>query len=59
TRFTEFFSTRFFGFNKTMPGGLSFLPGNMIKEIALRQGIGYSELDESRYTSNILYLLKN
>ncbi|MEP7107252.1 MAG: 1-acyl-sn-glycerol-3-phosphate acyltransferase [Ferruginibacter sp.] len=59
TRVTEFFSTRFFGFNKTTSKGLSFLPGNLIREIAARQVIGYSEIDQSKFTSNIIYLLKN
>ncbi|MCW3093417.1 MAG: methyltransferase protein [Ferruginibacter sp.] len=59
TKFTEFFSTKFFRFNKTMPEGLSFLPGNLVSEIASRHGIGYSEIDESKFTSNIIYLLKN
>ena len=59
TRFTEFFSTRFFGFNKVTDKGLSFLPGNLVREIAYRQGIGYSEIDQTKFTSNIIYLLKN
>ncbi|MEO5892549.1 MAG: 1-acyl-sn-glycerol-3-phosphate acyltransferase [Ferruginibacter sp.] len=58
TRLTEFFSTRLFAFNKTTDKGLSFLPGNLVKEIAARKSIGYSEIDESKFTSNIIYLLK-
>lgn len=59
TRITEFFSTRFFGFNKTTGNGLSFLPGNLVREIALRNDISYSEVDRSVLTSNIIYLLKS
>ncbi|MBC7886295.1 MAG: 1-acyl-sn-glycerol-3-phosphate acyltransferase [Ferruginibacter sp.] len=58
TKVTEFFSTRFFGFNKTSGKGLSFLPGNLVRETASRFNIGYSEIDQSKFTSNILYLLK-
>ncbi|MEJ7587120.1 MAG: 1-acyl-sn-glycerol-3-phosphate acyltransferase [Ferruginibacter sp.] len=59
TRITEFFSTRFFGFNKVSGKGLSFLPGHLIKEIATKQKVGYSEIDTSTFTSNIIYLLKD
>ncbi len=58
TKLTEFFSTSFFGFNKTAGRGLSFLPGNLIREIASVQNMDYSEIDNSKFTSNILYLLK-
>ncbi len=58
TRLTEFFSTRFFGFNKTTGKGLSFLPGNLISDIAVKNSIAYSEIDEAKFTSNIIYLLK-
>ncbi|MEO6548364.1 MAG: 1-acyl-sn-glycerol-3-phosphate acyltransferase [Ferruginibacter sp.] len=59
TKFTEFLSTRLIGFNKTTPEGLSFLPGNLVRDIALQQGIGYQEIDQSKFTSNIIYCLKN
>ncbi len=58
TRLTEFFSTRFFGFNKTTEQGLSFLSGRLVKEIAAENKVQYSEIDQSKFTSNIIYLLK-
>ncbi|MEO6732506.1 MAG: 1-acyl-sn-glycerol-3-phosphate acyltransferase [Ferruginibacter sp.] len=59
TKITEFFSTRFFGFNKTTDKGLFFLPGNLIPEIAARYHISCRQIDPSKFTSNVLYLLKN
>ena len=59
TRLTEFFSTRFFSFNKTTGKGLSFLPGNLLKDIAAKNNIAYSVIDQAKFTSNMVYLLKN
>ena len=59
TKLTEFFSTKFFGFNKTTGKGLSFLPGNLIKDIAAKNNIAYSVIDQAKFTSNMVYLLKN
>ena len=59
TRFTEFISTRFSGFNKTSGEGLSFLSGNFIREIAKEHHIVCSEIDQSRFTSNIIFVIKN
>ena len=59
TRITEFFSTRVFRFNKTTQEGLFFLPGNLLRDIATRHQIGYSEIDQSTFTSNMIYVLTN
>lgn len=58
TKITEYFSTKFFAFNKTTAKGLSFLSSTLIKEIAAEQQVAYSENDSSKFTSNIVYLLK-
>ena len=57
TRLTEFFSTKFIGFNKTSSEGLSFLSGGLIKEIALAYGMDCKEIDETRYTSNMVFVI--
>ena len=58
TRMTEFFSTKVFGFNKVTAQGLSFISGTLIKEIAAEFKVAYSEIDESTFTSNMIYLIK-
>ena len=59
TALTEMFSTAIFGFNKTSDKGLSFLSGSVIKEIALAHNMDYREIDETTYTSNIIFILKH
>lgn len=59
TALTEFFSTRFFRFNKTTGEGLSFLSGKMIHGIAGKNNMSCTEVDETKYTSNIIYIIKN
>ncbi len=59
TRLTEFFSTRFFRFNKTTSEGLSFLSGTMIHRLAAARNMRCTELDETKFTSNIIYIIKN
>jgi 1-acyl-sn-glycerol-3-phosphate acyltransferase len=58
TKRTEFFSTRFFGFNKTTKSGLSFLSGSLIREIANEQKMECTEIDQSKSTSNIIFVIK-
>jgi 1-acyl-sn-glycerol-3-phosphate acyltransferase len=58
TRLTEFFSTRIVRFNKTSADGLSFLSGNLIKDIAKSQQLDCLELDNTKFTSNIIFELK-
>lgn len=58
TELTEKFSTEIFGFNKTS-GGLYFLSGSTIQEIAASHQMECLEIDESTYTSNIIFVLKH
>ncbi len=58
TKLTEFFSTRLFGFNKTNGQGLSFLSGTFIKEMADRYNMEFRRIDNSKRTSNIIFVLK-
>ncbi len=59
TRLTEFFSTKFFGFNKTTATGLSFLSGSSIKELAAMHNMKCKEIDQTKYTSNIIFVIKH
>ena len=59
TKFTEFLSTKVFGFNKKTEDGLSFLSGEMIKELAVQYNMDCREIDDTKYTSNILFLITN
>ncbi|MEP7278558.1 MAG: 1-acyl-sn-glycerol-3-phosphate acyltransferase [Bacteroidota bacterium] len=58
TALTEVFSTEIFGFNKTSGKGLFFLSGGMIREIATARGMECTEIDETVFTSNIIFVLK-
>lgn len=58
TRVTELFSTKILGFNKTSGDGLSFLSGKMIKEIANNEQLDCIEVDNTKFTSNIIFVLK-
>ena len=57
TRYTEFFSTRS-GFNKSDHNRLFFFSGSMIREIAHRHALQLEIIDNSRLTSNVLYVMK-
>ena len=58
TALTEVFSTEIVGFNKTSGKGLFFLSGSTIKEIAASHRLECREIDETTYTSNIIFVLK-
>ncbi len=58
TRITEFFSTKLMAFNKTSGKGLSFLSGSLIREIAMSHQLECVEIDQTRYTSNMLFIIK-
>jgi len=58
TRLTEFFSTKLIGFNKTTGKGLSFLSGSLIREIASKHQLECKEIDQTKYTSNMLFIIK-
>jgi 1-acyl-sn-glycerol-3-phosphate acyltransferase len=57
TRYTEFFSTRS-GFNKSDQNQLFFFSGKIIQEIAAKHNLRTEIMDNSRYTSNVLFVLK-
>lgn len=57
TKLTELFSTRIFKFNKKTKHGLSFLSAKLIKEIATSMNMEYREIDNTKHTSNILFLI--
>ncbi|MDQ2773175.1 MAG: 1-acyl-sn-glycerol-3-phosphate acyltransferase [Bacteroidota bacterium] len=56
TELTEWFSTRFCKFNKTAEGGLSFLSQEVITDFAARNGFDVRMLDQTRYTSNLIFV---
>jgi len=58
TALTEVFSTEIVGFNKTSGKGLFFLSGSLIKEMAAAHQLECREIDETTYTSNIIFVLK-
>jgi uncharacterized protein len=58
TKLTEFFSTKLFSFNKTSSDGLSFLSGTFIKEMADKNRMEFSRIDNTKHTSNIIFVLK-
>ncbi len=57
TRFTEFFSTKT-GFNKTVDKHLHFTPGSLIENIASEYALKTQRIDNSKLTSNMLYIIK-
>jgi 2-polyprenyl-3-methyl-5-hydroxy-6-metoxy-1,4-benzoquinol methylase len=57
TQLTETFSTKILGFNKTSEKGLSFLSAGLIWQIAREQGLLCRELDATKFTSNIIFVL--
>ncbi|RZL12763.1 MAG: methyltransferase domain-containing protein, partial [Pedobacter sp.] len=58
TKLTEFFSTRLIGFNKTSGEKLSFLSGNFVRQLAALNNFDCREIDNTRFTSNIVFVLK-
>ena len=58
TKLTELFSTKIFNFNKISQEGLFFLSGNMIREIAAQQKMECKEIDATKFTSNIIFIIK-
>lgn len=59
TWYTEFMSTKVFGFNKTQSEGLHFVSGTLIKDtIAKFPHLTLEVLDTTRFTSNIIYVAK-
>jgi len=58
TVLTEWFSTRFCKFNKTANNGLSFLSTDLITNFASKNQLEVSVVDETRYTSNLIFVCK-
>lgn len=56
TRYTEFFSTNF-GFNKTA-NKLEFVSSEFIEAIIKKNNMQLQKIDNTRLTSNIIYLIK-
>ena len=57
TKWTEFFSTRLFAFNKTSGYPLQFLSGHIIKELAASQQMDCRDMNDSDFTSNRLFVI--
>ena len=59
TWYTEFMSTKVFGFNKTKTDGLHFVSGTLIKDtIAKFPQLTIEVLDNTKLTSNIIYVVR-
>lgn len=59
TWYTEFMSTKVFGFNKTKSDGLHFVSGKVIREtLAKFSHIQIEVIDNTRLTSNIIYVAR-
>ena len=58
TKLSEFFSTKLIVFNKTSGNGLSFFSAQLVKEIAAENNMHYVQAENSKYTSNSMYILK-
>ncbi|MEO6491040.1 MAG: 1-acyl-sn-glycerol-3-phosphate acyltransferase [Ferruginibacter sp.] len=58
TALTEFFSTRLLKFNKVGGAGLSFLSGKVIRELASYNKMSCTEINDSKITSNTIFVLK-
>ncbi len=57
TKLTEFFSTRLLHFNKTAHDHLFFFSGRKIEDIATKNNFVLKKVDNSKLTSNMIYIL--
>jgi 2-polyprenyl-3-methyl-5-hydroxy-6-metoxy-1,4-benzoquinol methylase len=57
TKWTEYFSTRFFAFNKTSGHSLQFLSGKIIRDLAVSQQMDCRSLNDSDFTSNRIFII--
>ncbi len=57
TKLTEFISTRLLSFNKTA-NDLHFVSGTLIREIADQYGLSLEVIDQTRFTSNLIWVLR-
>jgi 2-polyprenyl-3-methyl-5-hydroxy-6-metoxy-1,4-benzoquinol methylase len=58
TKLTEFFSTKLIGFNKTKDKPLSFFSSSRIREIVTANGAVMEQIDNTKYTSNVIFIIK-
>jgi 1-acyl-sn-glycerol-3-phosphate acyltransferase len=59
TRLTEYFSTRLFSFNKKTGHSLHYLSGNDIRDLARQQQMDCQSHEQSRFTSNLLFVISH
>ncbi|MCH5600074.1 methyltransferase domain-containing protein [Niabella ginsengisoli] len=57
TKLTELFSTKILSFNKT-ENELHFLSGKMIEDIASRKDLHLQRIDDTKYTSNVVWVMR-
>jgi hypothetical protein len=57
TVITEFFSVKLLGFNKSV-NPLTFISGEHLKDLAAAGGLKMSEMADSRYTSNTIFIFE-
>ncbi|MEC5146740.1 1-acyl-sn-glycerol-3-phosphate acyltransferase [Chitinophaga sp. 212800010-3] len=57
TKFTEFMSTKVIGFNKTKQQ-LSFFSASHVRNLVSKYGAVAEEIDNTRYTSNVIFVIK-
>lgn len=58
TKLTELFSTQLIGFNITSEKGLSFLSFKKMQEFADAHRLKLTRIDETKYTSNVFFILR-
>ncbi len=58
TVLSEYFSTKAFKFNKTSDKPLSFFSSSKLREIAARNNASVEQIDNTRFTSNIIFVLR-
>ncbi len=58
TKLTELFSTRLLRFNKITYNNLCFISGQKIINLAHNHGFNVEILDNTKYTSNLIYLIE-
>lgn len=56
TKLTELFSVKLLKFNKSR-NELNFISGKTLTQMAERHGLGIEILDNSRFTSNVIFVI--
>jgi uncharacterized protein len=57
TKLTEFFSIKVLGFNKSQ-NELNFISGKKIRHLAGEYGMKVEEVDDTKYTSNVIFVIR-